>query len=178
MCAKASRKASPALCLNSAAAIFEVDELPRSGMASNGIASMIIASVMRLSDQPRASINPCEIGANRNMPADPAAVPRPKAKERFSSTHQACNRGENHAERTGRHAQTKQNTAADMKPHRAGCNCHQQQPRCIEQRAERHYPPGTEFVRNNPEQWLTQAPAQVLQGHGHAEGCPVPTGIL
>ncbi len=85
MCAKASTSASRNDWSNSRPAVFEVAELPRNGIARTGITSIIAAITSRLSDQPKWSINPFEIGANKNIPSEPDAVPRPKASERFSA---------------------------------------------------------------------------------------------
>ncbi len=59
--------------------------LPASGIAISGTASIAAPSQTRLSDQPSRPISPWLIGAKTNMPAEPAAVPRPKANERRSA---------------------------------------------------------------------------------------------
>ncbi len=47
--------------------------------------SIMTLMMTSVSDQPKLSISPWLIGAKRNMPAEPAAVPRPNTKLRRSA---------------------------------------------------------------------------------------------
>ncbi len=77
------RSALPTVCC--AALFAALCELPRRGTASSGTTSIITAMMSRACPtSQQASIRPWPIGANRNMPAEPAAVPMPKTIERFS----------------------------------------------------------------------------------------------
>ena len=70
------------LCSISACEILPELELPRSGMARSGIITIIEPITISACDQPKRAMNSWLSGAKINMPAEPAAVPRPKAKER------------------------------------------------------------------------------------------------
>ena len=59
--------------------------LPRRAKAKSGTSSIIADRTRSESDQPKRSISPWLSGAKTNMPAEPAAVPRPKTKERCSA---------------------------------------------------------------------------------------------
>ena len=72
-------------CVGSVLTNLELAALPRNGIARTGIRSIIADNTSKLSDQPRLPIKPCEIGGKINMPAEPAAVPRPNTRERFSA---------------------------------------------------------------------------------------------
>lgn len=73
--------------------------------------------ITRLSDQPKAEMKPWLKGANRNMPAEPAAVPMPNAMERCSGV-TLPGKAEDDAERSGADRRTDQHAAADMQPDR------------------------------------------------------------
>jgi hypothetical protein len=70
-------RTSPASALRPAGLVAMAVE---SGMT----VSMTMAKMTNVSCQPTAPIRPTESGAKMNCPAEPAAVPKPKAIERFS----------------------------------------------------------------------------------------------
>src|SRR5258708_12409769 len=83
------KKASASACLNDCCCATGTSLGATAGVASasdSGIASSIsAANTVNAGCQPKLSISATPIGANRNCPNDPAAVPAPTAMPRHSA---------------------------------------------------------------------------------------------
>ena len=106
--AKASRRASATLCSSSREAIFDVAALPRSGIASSGMISMIAA----ISDQAVRPAQPVDQSLRNRREHEHAGRTgggaEPERKRSLFRADHTRDRGQYHAEGAGRDAETDQ----------------------------------------------------------------------